>query len=255
MSFKYAEQAFDLAEKSCTDKEIAAALFTLATINYHRGLIEISIRQYSKCLDIAQELRDTKRVASVMVNLGDIPEHGEFSTIKEKFRAGAENISTVIHSATKKDFSTEIITIYNNLGIVNQNLGNHNQALEFYSMGIAMARHTPDVSDKLAMLLNNLGSENIDVGKLSEAFPAISEGMEIRSRNNDLTGQAQSCRMFARYYSLLKDKEKTLEFLNKGFKLSESVGNSYLIAAFADKLYQMYNDAHQSDSALKYHVF
>jgi hypothetical protein len=53
---------------------------------------------------------------------------------------------------------------------------------------------------------------------------------------------------------LLKDNKKTLEFLNRGFTLSESVGNSYLVAAFADKLYQMYNDAHHSDSALKYHV-
>ena len=72
MALKYADQAFDLAEKSCTSKEIAAALFTLATINYHRGLIEISIRQYSRCLDIAQELKDTKRIASAMVNLGAV---------------------------------------------------------------------------------------------------------------------------------------------------------------------------------------
>jgi len=255
VSLGYAEKANLLAEKSGSGKLNSYTLFNLAYVYYSQGVFLLSIQYFSRYMEIQKEEGNIKEVAFAQVNLGAIYiTLSNYTQAKKNFEEALNILEKVSVPKSKHDYTSQIITIYNNLGIVYQNLQKPDQSIDYYLRGIKLARKSTGDSSVLSKLLNNLGSLYFDEGKFANAVIPMTEALEIREKNNDQIGLAQSYRMFASYYSALKNNRKTLEFLTRGVNLAAEVGSNPLLADFAELLYTYYNDNHHSDSALKYHV-
>lgn len=255
MSLEYAQKALELAEKSKSEDLIGYSMFNLGVSYFNQGLLEISTKYFYKYLDIQKGLNNVKGTANALVNLGAI--HLQLKQY-EKSRGCFEHALEVFKKEADGDGinkpGIEIITIYNNLGIVSQNLDESAKAVDYYSRGISLARKTPDQHVLLANLLNNLGSVYLDLDKLPEAFSYLTEALNIRTLNDNKSGLVNSYRAMSVYYKKKNDKVKELKYLYLGISLATEIGSISMLANLTEKIFEYYHELHIADSALKYKI-
>ncbi len=255
MSLEYAQKALTLAEKGKDENLLAYSLFNLGRSYFNQGFLEISTKYFYRYLDIQKAINNSRGTAYALVNLGAIHlQLKQFEKSREFFENGLETLNQLANDDRIDKPGTEIITIYNNLGIVSQNLNETNKAIDYYSRGINQARKTPEEHIILANLLNNLGTLYLEEGKLAEAFGYLTEALNIRIQNDNKSGQVNSYRSISMYFNKQKDKAEELKYLTMGIKLAEEIGSISQLANLTEKMFVYYQELQNADSALKYNL-
>lgn len=255
LSLEYAQKALTLAEKGKDENLLAYSLFNLGLSYFNQGFLEISTRYFYRYLDIQKALNNSRGIAYALVNLGAIHlQLEQFEKSREFFENALETLNQLAKDDRIDQPGTDIITIYNNLGIVLQNLNETDKAIDYYSRGISQSRKTPEEHIILANLLNNLGTLYLEQGKLAEAFGYLTEALNIRIQNDNKSGQVNSYRSMSMYFHKQNNKAEELKYLNMGIKLAEEIGSISQLANLSEKMFGYYHDQHLADSALKYNM-
>lgn len=253
-ALEYSEKAIELAEKKPNLNNLDFALFNMGIISLRLGLHEISANYFYKYLQIQKDKGNKQGIAYALTNLGAL-----YLQIKQ-FEKSIENHKEALQmfrelKEENPDFrpETQIITIYNNLGVAAQNLNQTREAIDYYSRGISMARLTEGQQSNLSNLLNNLGSLYIRTGMKTEGLLTIQEALDIRLKTNNVLGQANSFRELGRYYMNEGEHNKAISFFKKGYALTEKSGGLANNAGLVKFIYDTYKAMNQTDSALRYH--
>lgn len=255
LSLEYAHKALELSEKGKNQNLIAYSLFNLGISYFNQGFFEISTRYFYRYLDIQKDMKNLKGTANALVNLGAIHlQLKQFEKSEECFERALVTFTNLANDGKMSSPVVEILTIYNNLGIVSQNLNEPDSAIDYYLRGINLARKTPDQLVLLANLLNNLGSLYLDQNKFPEALSCLTEALNIRTEDHNKAGQVNSYRMMSVYYKMQNDKENELKYLNMGISLATEIGAIALLANLTEKIFEYYQEIHLADSALKYKI-
>jgi tetratricopeptide (TPR) repeat protein len=255
MSLEFAQKALTLAEKGKDENLVAYSLFNLGRSYFNQGFLEISTKYFYRYLDIQKAINNSRGTAYALVNLGAIHlQLKQFEKSREFFEHGLETLNQLAKDDDVDKPGTDIITIYNNLGIVSQNLGETDKAIDYYTRGISQARKTPEEHVILANLLNNLGTLYLEEGKLAEAFGYLTEALNIRIQNDNKSGQVNSYRSMSMYFNKQKDKAEELKYLNMGIKLADEIGSISQLANLTEKIFGYYQELQNADSALKYNI-
>jgi len=253
LSLENAHKALEFSEKAGKKNLQAYALFNLGISYFNQGLHEISSKYFFRYLEIIKETGNTKGMAYALTNLGSIRvQLEEYQLAQENYEEALATFYEMAKDDTKP--YPEIITIYNNLGIVSKELKQPDKAIDYYLRGISLARKIPGEYYILANLLNNLGSLYVNLGKTGEALNYLTEALKIRIENDDKTGQVNSYREMATFYNKLNDKEKARNYLYLGINLANEIGSLSLQAEIAGMLFEFYNESRVADSALKYKI-
>lgn len=251
----FAEDAVEIAGKTENNSTLSFALLNIGNVYFTQGLFELALKQYYQYLEIQKAEGNKKGIASALINIGAVSLNlNNFEKARDNFEEALKTFEELSLKSGNSKYSHEIITSYNNLGIVCQNLKEQKESEEYYRRGISLARKTMGQPTLLAHLLNNLGSLYLDQKKMPEAYIAINEALKIRLLIPDKNGQGQSYRTLAMYYIGLGNRTKALEYLYKGLDLARSVGNISLQSFLIEKLFTEYDKTDNSDSALKYHI-
>jgi len=251
----FAEDAVEIAGKTENNSTLSFALLNIGNVYFTQGLFELALKQYYQYLEIQKAEGNKKGIASALINIGAVSLNlNNFEKARDNFEEALKTFEELSLKSGNSKYSHEIITSYNNLGIVCQNLKEQKESEEYYRRGISLARKTMGQPTLLAHLLNNLGSLYLDQKKMPEAYIAINEALKIRLLIPDKNGQGQSYRTLAMYYIGLGNRTKALEYLYKGLDLARSVGNISLQSFLIEKLFTEYDKTGNSDSALKYHI-
>jgi tetratricopeptide (TPR) repeat protein len=255
LSFQYADKALEIAEHGKNKQFYAQALMSIGNICFFQGLLDISFQHYYKALAINKETGNKNGIAITLTNLGGILlQLMKFEEAKRYFH---EALPYFIDLADKTGDTIppfQVIFIYNNLGIVHENLNDYNQAIDYYHRGISLARRIPHQQKTLAMLYNNLGSIYMKKGEFDEAYKNMDTALLIRKELNDKSGEASSYRMLGLLYKSQQNYEKALYNFYNGYSLAASVGSTSILSALSEQLFEVFNLLNQSDSALKYHI-
>lgn len=255
LSFQYAEKALDIAESSRNKQLYAQALMGLGNISFYQGLLDISLRHYSKALDIYKEIGNISGFANALTNIGGVLlQLTEFQEAKKYFH---EALPLFLEMAEKRGDTIppfQAISIYNNLGIVHENLNEYNQAIDYYHRGISLANRIPDQQRILASLHNNLGSIHMKMGDFEEALSNIELALKIRKQMNDKAGEASSYRMLGILYKTQNNHLKAIHNFDIAYNLAASVGSTAVLSAISQQLFEIYSARNLPDSALKYHI-
>jgi len=255
LSLEFAQKALTLAEKGKDENLLAYSLFNIARSYFNQGFLEISTRYFYRYLDIQKSINNSKGIAYALVNLGAIHlQLKQFEKSREFFEKGLETLNQLAKDDRIDKPGTDIITIYNNLGIASQNLNETDKAIDYYSRGISLARKSPGEHLILANLLNNLGTLYLEEGKLADAFTYLTEALNIRIENDNKSGQVNSYRSMSLYYNKLKNKPEELKYLNLGFKLAVEIGSMSQLENLTEKMFMYYQDRKIADSELKYNI-
>jgi DNA-binding CsgD family transcriptional regulator len=251
----YAEKALELAENSGNAVVLSKSMNMLGIVYFDQGYFELALAYYQRSLKILKSLKNVKGVASVVVNIGAINLNiGNDQQAKKNFTEALSIFQELEPTSNQNQYSVEIASTYNNLGIACQKLKEYKQAEQFYQKGIELARKEKMNTNLLANLLNNLGSVWLDQKQPDKAYGPILQGLEIRLQLEDKKGEAQSYNMLALYHIEKANTAKALEYLQKGYFLALAIGNISLQSALVEKLFEEYNKLQKPDSALKYHV-
>jgi len=252
-AISFAEKALAVAEKSSDKNLHHRSIFNMGIVYFQLGAIEISANYFFRYLDIMKENDHKQGIAAVETNLGAVYLMlQQYEQSREYFESALAYYETLPIDETKMTPLHELYTLCNNLGIVYQKLDDLDKSVEYYNRGVVLAKRHYMGDRMLAMLLNNLGSVFIEQNSPEMAYKYLSEAYEIRIRNNDVTGLAQSYRMYGRYYIAIHDYNSAIENLNNGWALSVQVGNMTLESENLNFLYQAWVGLKQADSALKY---
>ncbi len=255
LSFQYADQALEIAKHSRNNQFHSQALMAIGNICFFQGLLDISFQHYYKALEINKELGSNNGIANALTNLGGVLlQLMKFDEAKGYFH---EALPIFIDLAGKRGDTIppfQVISIYNNLGIVHENLNEYNQAIDYYHRGISLAKRLPHQQKNLAMLHNNLGSIHMKMGEFVEAHKNMNAALRIRKEINDKGGEASSYRMLGILYKSQQHYEKALENFYNGYSLATVVGSTSILSSISDQLFEIFNSLNQSDSSLKYHI-
>ncbi len=255
MSLEYAHKALDLSEMTKNKNLQSYALHNLGITYFNQGLSEISTQYFFRYLEIMKETGNTKGIAYALANLGSIRvQLKDYELAQDNYEKALETFNKMAEDDEKLKPYPAIISIYNNLGVVSKELKQPDKAIDYYLRGISLARQTPEEHYILANLLNNLGSLMLIQGKTKEALDYLTEALNIRIEKNDKTGQVNSYREMATYFTKQNDNEKALHYLYLGFNQAGEIGSLSLQAEISGMLFEHYNNRHNADSALKYKI-
>lgn len=254
-SLQFAEQAVTIAEKSQNKNLLGYAYFNIGIVYFLQGVMEISIKYFYKYLEIQQELENEKMIAFALANIGAIQINlKQYAKAGEHFEEALEIFSKNEDGVIKEEPGPELISIYNNLGVVAREQNQPDLAIDYFKRGIIIARRVPEEEENLANLLNNLGNIYLKLDKPGEAFGHLKEALEIRAENDDKLGLTASYLVMSDYFQALNQPENALKYLYTGYALADKVGAISQLERFYNALYQYYKEKNAADSALKYHI-
>ena len=253
VSLEYGEKALEIAEKSKNPKYISYALFNLGVQFFQQGVMELAIPYFLRYLDINKALDDEKAIAYAMTNIGAIYlQIKELDKASEYFENSLEIFEKIYADSEKP--GKEIISIYNNLGVIAKQRDQSTIAIDFYKRGISLARRTPGFETELGNLLNNLGNIYMDLEEFDKSFIYLSEALEIREKKDNRSGLSKSFLSIGKFHKVQKREEEALASFYKALELAQKVGVIGSISESQQLIFEMYHEKAMLDSALKYHL-
>jgi tetratricopeptide (TPR) repeat protein/DNA-binding CsgD family transcriptional regulator len=255
LSLEYAEKSLLLAEKTSSKRLVTYAVFNLGIVYFELGAYEISAKYFYRYLDIKKESGNPMEIAYAMTNIGAIrTQLKQYDLAEEMFLESLNILNNYRDSLDLENPFPEIISIYNNLGVIYKEKEDTLKAVEYYSKGIIIARKLAPQDKNLSNLLNNLGSSYVDLDKFEEAYDLLNEALEMRLEFGDKTGMASSYRNLGNYFHKNGDDKSAVLFYQKALTLALESGVNTLTSSVLKKYYEFYNDKSNADSALKYHL-
>lgn len=251
---RYAEEAISLAEKTGSKKLIANGIFNAAIVYFSIGIYDTAIKYYFDFMELNRALGNDREMAFAMANIGAVRlQMKQFDKAEENFLEALNILNNLMEKSDHEKLFPEIVSFYNNLGIIKKEKGMIEEALDYYTRGIAIAKQLSGASDNLANLYNNLGKILTEQGKYTEAFDALSRSLEIRERNNDKAGISASYRNIGSYYLSVGDYELSRLNAYKALRFAEEIGSTGLQQSIVKLLYDYFKATKVADSALRYH--
>jgi tetratricopeptide (TPR) repeat protein len=255
LSFQYAEKALGLAEQTGNRLLYAQALLTIGSNCFYQGLNDESVKYFYKALEVNREIGNNQGIINSLTNLGGVLlQLLKFDESKNYF---LQALDVSLDFASERGDSLplyQVVSIYNNLGIVHENLNEYNQAVDYYKRGIVIAKKMPNQQKNLAMLHNNLGSLYMKNFKYNDALDNMEQALLIRRSISDKNGEAASYRMLGILYKNQNNISKAIENFYKGYALANEVGSTPILSSISEQLFEIYNSSNLPDSALKYHI-
>jgi tetratricopeptide (TPR) repeat protein len=253
-SLRYAERSLELARQSHDNELISSAKANMGYVCFNHGLLELAARSYFSYKELQQQIGNEEGVLKASVNIAAI------KLMMEDFAGTRDDLLEILHSiesgrlkSPKDSLPPDVLTtIYNNLGVVYENLGETPEAIEYYLRGVSLARRLPGQQEMLGRLLNNLGKLYAEQGRHTEGLAILDEALQLRLQINDSHGQASSYRNLAIFHFGRGNYPQVLEYGYKGLALAERVGSLQLLSNFSRHLYEYYDTRNMPDSALKY---
>lgn len=253
-AIRYAEEAISLAEKTGSNKLIANGIFNAAIVYFSIGIYDTAIKYYFDFMELNRALGNDREMAFAMANIGAVRlQMKQFDKAEENFLEALNILNNLMEKSDHEKLFPEIVSFYNNLGIIKKEKGMIEEALDYYTRGIAIAKQLSGASDNLANLYNNLGKILTEQGKYTEAFDALSRSLEIRERNNDKAGISASYRNIGSYYLSVGDYDLSRLNAYKALRFAEEIGSTGLQQSIVKLLYEYYKAINVADSALRYH--
>ncbi|HZW77919.1 MAG TPA: AraC family transcriptional regulator [Flavobacteriaceae bacterium] len=127
--------------------------------------------------------------------------------------------------------------VYNNLGIVHQKIGRLDKAINYFTRGLELVESNHFELDK-ARFLSNLGGVYLEKGDLPNAFKSLNESLKISTDLGILKGILFNYRSLASAHMQNNDFENTRKSLDSALKYSKVLQNPNM----ESEIYLIYSD-------------
>lgn len=138
----------------------------------------------------------------------------------------------------------DLMYIYNFMGLILDNMGDKEQALQQYNRSLSLARELSN-NDQEATALNNVASIFQDLGQLDQALEYFEKSLELRPDDKN----AAVYNNIALVYKSKGDTQKAIEYLKKAIAIDERNGDYHAQAKHLLNLGNIYRNMRQYQDA------
>jgi CHAT domain-containing protein/Tfp pilus assembly protein PilF len=143
-------------------------------------------------------------------------------------------------------------TTLNNIGLVYNALGEKQKALDFYNQALPILRAVGDRRVE-ATTLNNIGAVYNALGEKQKALDYYNQALPIRRAVGDRGGEAITLNNIGAVYNALGEKQKALDFYNQALPILRAVGDRGGEATTLNNIGGVYDDLGEKQKALDFY--
>jgi len=201
-ALNYYKQALSWSQ---TVGDLTMQLYILNNIGalYHAlGEKQQALDYYKQALSLIREIGDFAEAIIKLNKISNIPPYSDTSL---------------------RDLAAEA-TPLNNIGLVYNDLGEKQKALEYFNQALPLIRAMGDRA-KEATTLNNIGLVYYDLGENQTALDYYKQALDLRQKARDPRGEAHTLNNAGTAYSELGKQQKAEEYFNQALPLFRAVGD------------------------------
>ncbi|MDM3858078.1 MAG: tetratricopeptide repeat protein [Aphanizomenon gracile PMC649.10] len=199
-------------------------------------------------LKIAQSPAATKENAERVFNEGmKLYNQGSAESLRQAIKKWEE--ARLLYRAVG-DRGGEATTL-NNIGLVYDDLGEKQKALDFYNQALPLRRAAGDRGGE-ATTLNNIGLVYSALGEKQKALDYYNQALPILKAVGDRGGEATTLNNIGRVYDDLGEKQKALNFYNQALPIRRAVGDRGGEAVTLNSIGRVYDDLGEKQKALDF---
>jgi CHAT domain-containing protein/Flp pilus assembly protein TadD len=142
--------------------------------------------------------------------------------------------------------------ILNNIGLVYDNLGEKQKALDYYNQSLPLSRAVGDRSVE-AIVLNNIGRIYEDLGEKQKALDYYHQSLPLSRAVGDRSQEAITLNNIGLVYDNLGEKQKALDYYHQSLPLSRTVGDRSKEALTLNNIGAVYSAFGDKQKALDYY--
>ena len=150
-------------------------------------------------------------------------------------------------------FQKRLAETYNNIGYIQNNKGNINEALKNYKISITIQEKI-NYKRGLGAAYNNMGNVYQNLGKSDTALIYFLKGLKVLESISDIQGMAYSYDNIGNVYKYRGVINKALEFFFKALKLQEKAGDKAGIANVLSNIGIVYYQQEEYKKALEFYL-
>ena len=134
------------------------------------------------------------------------------------------NLPAELNVSELKKFKKSLGNSYNNIGLICEDQGNYEKALECHSKSLGIKK---EIGDKkgMASCYNNIGNIYKDQGNYEKALEYHSKALAIFEEFGDKKGMADSYNNIGNIYAIQGNYEKALEYYSKSLSIRKELGD------------------------------
>jgi serine/threonine protein kinase/tetratricopeptide (TPR) repeat protein len=219
--------AFDEAKrfyiKSGNRSMLSRTLISSALAYTDEGELDKAKTQLNEALSIAQEIGDTRGIASGANNLGEILQiQGDLEGARTRYERALKSF----YEIGEKNGAAMVL---NNLGYVLTYQGDLLGAGKKYQESLALAREIGD-RHSIQFTLNNLASIRFNMGSLQEADAAYVESLDLARQIGNKSGVGYDLGGRAEVLTAKGDLAGARKLLGEGMNVAQEIGEKRLVA-------------------------
>ncbi|WP_293334440.1 CHAT domain-containing protein [Microcoleus sp. CAWBG58] len=222
----YYKQALSLNRILGDRPKQAIMLNNIGSVYYALGEKQQALDYYNQVLALIRELGDRPIEATNLNNLLQIPPNSDISLNDRSLQAiPLSNILNISPNtrASSGDRTAEATTL-NNIGLAYNDLGNQQQAREYFNQALTLFRAMGDRT-KEATALTNIGLAYNDLGEKQTALDYYNQALLLRRQVRDRRGEALTLNNIGVAYSESAQKQQAQDYFNQALPLFRAVGD------------------------------
>ena len=220
-------------------------LITLAELYHDFNEVDKGLAVGKEALAKARELnyRDGIRLAHVNLGLNYY--------IGSQYPEALSSFTKALdyYSDSEED-QKNVIRVYSNMGNVYLDLGNHNQALDYYLKGLQVAEHLQD-SVRMSVINGNIGAIYFDMEDYETALSYFKKAADISLLINNKIHYAIWTGNIGNVYTKREDHIKGMQYAFKALKINRESERTrsiaYNLSNIASMMYELLKQAPDTD--------
>ncbi|HZV13389.1 MAG TPA: tetratricopeptide repeat protein [Candidatus Kapabacteria bacterium] len=228
------------------DEILGDALLLQSRINTLRGRYETALRETGEAFEYFQRSANDIYSATVLNQRARIM---DLQGVFHESEIEARKALAIARTTGDRRNESSALT---NIGIVYNNLGAYDKALEFYKQSLEIKETLGDRAG-IASALNSIGLVHNYLGEYNEALEFYMQSLEIAEKIDNRELVALLLNNIGLVYFSIRVFDKALEYFNKSLKLCESIGDRHGVAGALGNIGLVHNNLNAYDDALAFY--
>jgi len=241
----YAEQAYQVSNKSDNKTGLAKSLYRIGTIHKFRGDFTKAFDFFNRSKNLFEILENEERAAICLMDISAIYQR------QKKYLEALENLQEAQQIFTAQNNMTQLARIYNMLGNIYSAMKQYDKSLEYHKKSFEI-NNNKGFDLGMSVNLNNIGNVYFEMKQYRQAIDNYEQSLEIKKKINDEIGISTILNNLGRTYMVQQDFTKAIEFLNKALNAFRQKGDKYNEALCLVNLGHGYLNSGNYDQSIGY---
>jgi len=219
-------------------------------ILFHFLFLYSSFAQTNKTDSLEKVLQSTTADSSRVQLLNNLSADYRSSNPEKSIRFARKAIELASGNGLLKG---GLASAYNNLGNVNNSLGDYDSAIIHFKASIAIKEELHDKKG-LGASCYNLGTSYIGKGNYQEGLRFYLQSLKVHEETNNRKGMASTCNGLGLFYNDMKNYPEALKYYERALKVYEDLNYPLGIATVTNNLGLMMENQNRFSEALTYYM-